>query len=82
MTSVPYDSIADWYDAYLRQNPLYEEVILPGMLALVGDSDGQVVCDLACGQGFIARARPTRRAGDGNRPVGEIAGAGPALRGG
>src|SRR6185437_8799224 len=53
---------ADWYDAYLRQNPLYEEVILPGMLALAGDIDGQMVCDLACGQGFIARALARRGA--------------------
>jgi len=62
MSATPYDSIADWYDAYLRQNPLYEEVILPGMLALAGDIDGQMVCDLACGQGFIARALARRGA--------------------
>ncbi|HEY8324736.1 MAG TPA: class I SAM-dependent methyltransferase [Ktedonobacterales bacterium] len=62
MPATPYDAIADWYDAYLRQNPLYEEVILPGMLALAGDVAGQEVCDLACGQGFIARALARRGA--------------------
>lgn len=55
MSHPSYDAIADWYDAYLRENPLYAEVILPGMLTLVGDVSGQFICDLACGQGFIAR---------------------------
>ncbi|HEU5344911.1 MAG TPA: class I SAM-dependent methyltransferase [Ktedonobacterales bacterium] len=62
MSSAPYDAIADWYDAYLRENPLYAEVILPGMLALVGDVTGQAICDLACGQGFIARELARRGA--------------------
>lgn len=62
MPATPYDAIVDWYDAYLRQNPLYEDVILPGMLALAGDVADQEVCDLACGQGFIARALAQRGA--------------------
>ena len=62
MPSTPYDAIADWYDAYLRTNPLYAEVILPGMLALAGDVSGLAICDLACGQGFIARELARRGA--------------------
>ncbi|HZC05000.1 MAG TPA: class I SAM-dependent methyltransferase [Ktedonobacterales bacterium] len=62
MPPSPYDAIANWYDAYLRKNPLYAEVILPGMLALAGDVGGQVICDLACGQGFITRELARRGA--------------------
>lgn len=62
MSDAPYDAIAEWYDAYLREKPLYSEIVLPGMLDLVGDAAGQVVCDLACGQGFIARELARRGA--------------------
>jgi ubiquinone/menaquinone biosynthesis C-methylase UbiE len=62
MPHTPYDAIANWYDAYLRENPLYAEVILPGMLALAGDLSGQAICDLACGQGFITRELARRGA--------------------
>lgn len=62
VSDAPYDAIAEWYDAYLREKPLYSEVVLPGMMELVGDAAGQVVCDLACGQGFIARELARRGA--------------------
>jgi 2-polyprenyl-3-methyl-5-hydroxy-6-metoxy-1,4-benzoquinol methylase len=51
----PYDAIAKWYDAYLRERPLYRETLLPAVLDLVGDIQGMAVCDLACGQGFVTR---------------------------
>ncbi|HEY1348737.1 MAG TPA: methyltransferase domain-containing protein [Ktedonobacteraceae bacterium] len=50
-----YDDIADWYDNYLRENVLYSESVLPTLLELTGDVRGQRICDLACGQGWIAR---------------------------
>jgi hypothetical protein len=24
-----YDDIAEWYDSYLRENPIYHEIVLP-----------------------------------------------------
>jgi len=58
----PYDAIADWYDGYLRDRPLYRETLLPAVLTLAGDVQGQTICDLACGQGFITRALAQRGA--------------------
>lgn len=55
MSDTSYNDIAGWYDTYLRENPIYTEIILPNVLALTGDVQGQRVCDLACGQGWIAR---------------------------
>lgn len=60
--AAPYDDIAEWYDTYLRENPLYREIVLPTVLELVGDVHGQAICDLACGQGWIARELARRGA--------------------
>ncbi|HEU5231061.1 MAG TPA: class I SAM-dependent methyltransferase [Ktedonobacteraceae bacterium] len=60
--STTYNDIAEWYDQYLRDNPLYREVILPNVLAMVGEVRGQEICDLACGQGWIARELAQRGA--------------------
>jgi ubiquinone/menaquinone biosynthesis C-methylase UbiE len=57
-----YDDIAEWYDSYLRENPIYHEIVLPNLLELAGEMDGQTICDLACGQGWIARALARRGA--------------------
>lgn len=57
-----YDDIAEWYDTYLRENPMYGEVVLPNLLELVGEARGQTICDLACGQGWIARELARRGA--------------------
>jgi SAM-dependent methyltransferase len=50
-----YDAIADWYDQALRQGSLLHDQILAALPALLGEVAGQRVCDLACGQGIIAR---------------------------
>lgn len=55
MSQALYDEIAEWYDDYLRENVLYQEIVLPNLLDIVGDIRGQTICDLACGQGWIAR---------------------------
>src|SRR6266487_6469602 len=55
MTQASYNDIAQWYDQFLRERPVYTEVILPNLLALVGEVEGEVICDLACGQGWVAR---------------------------
>jgi ubiquinone/menaquinone biosynthesis C-methylase UbiE len=58
MTTAPYDAIADWYDEYVRTQPLLVDVVIPVVLRLceaTGDLAGQRVCDWACGQGVVAR---------------------------
>jgi ubiquinone/menaquinone biosynthesis C-methylase UbiE len=57
-----YDDIAQWYDSYLRENPIYHEIVLPTLLELAGEVNGQTICDLACGQGWIARELARRGA--------------------
>lgn len=62
MNRALYDDIADWYDRYLHENVLYSESVLPMLLTLTGDVQGQRICDLACGQGWIARELARRGA--------------------
>ncbi|HEY6542348.1 MAG TPA: methyltransferase domain-containing protein [Ktedonobacteraceae bacterium] len=62
MTDATYNDIARWYDTYLRENPIYTDLVLPNVLALAGNLRGQHVCDLACGQGWIARELAQRGA--------------------
>ena len=62
MTPASYNDIAQWYDQFLRERPIYAEVILPNLLTLVGKIEGEVICDLACGQGWVARELARRGA--------------------
>jgi ubiquinone/menaquinone biosynthesis C-methylase UbiE len=62
MTQASYDDIADWYDQVLQERPIYMEVILPNLLALIGDVKGEAISDLACGQGWVARELARRGA--------------------
>jgi len=55
MSQPTYNDIAEWYDQYLHKRPIYFEVVLPNVLELVGAVVGTQICDLACGQGWIAR---------------------------
>lgn len=57
-----YDAIAEWYDEQVRSNGLFHELVVPALLALAGDVAGLRVCDLACGQGVVARQLATRGA--------------------
>lgn len=52
-----YDGISGWYDESLRDGPigLFHELAIPAVLKLAGDVKGRKVCDLACGQGIVAR---------------------------
>ncbi len=36
MTEASYNDIAEWYDHFLQERPVYSEVILPNLLELVG----------------------------------------------
>lgn len=65
MASAPYDAIAEWYDNYVRTEPLLYEVVIPSTLRLIEDAGSltdATICDLACGQGVIARELALRGA--------------------
>jgi ubiquinone/menaquinone biosynthesis C-methylase UbiE len=62
MIDARYDDIAEWYDRYVQERPIYREIILPGLFALTGDVRGQAVLDLACGTGFTSRELARRGA--------------------
>jgi ubiquinone/menaquinone biosynthesis C-methylase UbiE len=55
MSQGSYESIAEWYDEFVESHPFYSDLVLPNLLELVGDVDGQRVCDIACGQGLATR---------------------------
>lgn len=55
MSNTSYNVIVQWYDQYLQDNPLYREIVLPHLLEMLGDVSQQHICDLACGQGWLAR---------------------------
>lgn len=50
-----YDAIAEWYDDQVRSGGLLHDLVLPEILALIGDVNELPLCDLACGQGVVAR---------------------------
>lgn len=62
MTHAVYNNIAEWYDSYLSDNPIYQEMVVPALLELIGDARDQTICDFACGQGVIARELARRGA--------------------
>jgi ubiquinone/menaquinone biosynthesis C-methylase UbiE len=57
LTPADYDEIAGWYDEAVRSGPLgpFHEWIIPIVLDLAGEVEGQRICDLACGQGIVSR---------------------------
>ena len=50
-----YDAIADWYDGWAGSASLADDAVFAATAALMGDVEGRRVCDLACGQGRVAR---------------------------
>jgi ubiquinone/menaquinone biosynthesis C-methylase UbiE len=50
-----YDAIAEWYDAWVGTHSMSEDPYFPSVETLIGDVAGQRICDLACGQGRVAR---------------------------
>jgi ubiquinone/menaquinone biosynthesis C-methylase UbiE len=54
-----YDAIAEWYDTSVTQGgPFFQQAVLD----LVGAVGGKQLCDLACGQGIVARELARRSA--------------------
>jgi SAM-dependent methyltransferase len=62
MPEALYDEIAAWYDASVRGGSLLTDLALHSLLELIGDVADQRVCDLACGQGLVARELARRGA--------------------
>ena len=50
-----YDDIAEWYDEWIGTHDMREDPYFPAAEALIGEVGGQRICDLACGQGRVAR---------------------------
>jgi 2-polyprenyl-3-methyl-5-hydroxy-6-metoxy-1,4-benzoquinol methylase len=57
-----YDAIAEWYDAWLGSASLADDAVFAAATTLMGDVEGVRVCDLACGQGRVARHLANRGA--------------------
>ena len=55
MTVTAYDEIAEWYDNTVREGSLLHDLVLPTLFDLIGNVEGLRICDLACGQGVVAR---------------------------
>src|SRR5690348_12105067 len=57
MTIAAYDSIAAWYDESIRKGALLSanDLVISACFETIGSLEGQCLCDLACGQGDMAR---------------------------
>jgi 2-polyprenyl-3-methyl-5-hydroxy-6-metoxy-1,4-benzoquinol methylase len=55
LTMSAYDAIAEWYDTWVGTHSMREDPYFQAVAALMGDVSGLRVCDLACGQGRVAR---------------------------
>ncbi len=62
MRTARYDAIAAWYDTTVRSGSLFGDVVLVSLFDLIGDVADCSLCDLACGQGRIARELARRGA--------------------
>jgi 2-polyprenyl-3-methyl-5-hydroxy-6-metoxy-1,4-benzoquinol methylase len=51
----PYDDIAEWYDRWVGTHAMRADAFFPAVEALMGEVAGRRICDLACGQGRVAR---------------------------
>lgn len=52
-----WDGVAGWYDKLVGADgsDYHQHVILPGVMDLLGISEGEAVADICCGQGVLAR---------------------------
>jgi 2-polyprenyl-3-methyl-5-hydroxy-6-metoxy-1,4-benzoquinol methylase len=50
-----YDEIAEWYDNWVGTHSMSDDPYFGAVEALMGEITGQRICDLACGQGRVAR---------------------------
>src|SRR5438034_304302 len=54
MAATSYDEIADWYAEWVS-GPMDEDPYFSEVRALMGEVAGARICDLACGEGRVAR---------------------------
>jgi len=57
-----YDDVAEWYDAVQRGGTIVQDAAMRALSDLSGDVKNRRICDLACGQGIVARAFAERGA--------------------
>ncbi|MEM9950756.1 MAG: class I SAM-dependent methyltransferase [Chloroflexota bacterium] len=57
-----YDFIAQWYNDLVENDDFTGQILSSHLWELIDDVDGKHVCDLACGQGRIARQLADRKA--------------------
>jgi SAM-dependent methyltransferase len=57
-----YDEIAEWYDNWVGTHSMGDDPYFRAVEALIGDVARQRICDLACGQGRVARYLATQGA--------------------
>src|ERR1700730_18593928 len=50
-----YDGIAEWYDQGVRAHTMLHDTVISTLLSLADEVSGLDLCDLACGQGVVAR---------------------------
>ena len=50
-----YDDIAEWYNTWVGTHSMRDDPFFPAVEALMGEVAGRRICDLACGQGRVAR---------------------------
>jgi ubiquinone/menaquinone biosynthesis C-methylase UbiE len=50
-----YDAIAEWYDTWVGTHSMSDDPYFRAVETLFGEVDGLRICDLACGQGRVAR---------------------------
>src|SRR5438876_9049165 len=50
-----YDDIAEWYDQWVGSSSMREDPFFSEVEVLIGEVAGARICDLACGQGRVAR---------------------------
>jgi 2-polyprenyl-3-methyl-5-hydroxy-6-metoxy-1,4-benzoquinol methylase len=50
-----YDEIAEWYDNWIGSHSMSDDPFFRPLEDLIGDVAGRRICDLACGQGRVAR---------------------------
>jgi 2-polyprenyl-3-methyl-5-hydroxy-6-metoxy-1,4-benzoquinol methylase len=50
-----YDDIAECYDTWVGTHSMCEDPFFLAVEAFIGEVAGQRICDLACGQGRVAR---------------------------
>ena len=56
MIKTDWDNVAPWYDEHLEGTDTYQaKVIAPNLLRMLTPKKGEIILDLACGQGYFSR---------------------------